>query len=255
MLYGVKPLDPLTLGASALVLGSVALVATLVPARRAARSTRSTRFGRNKRAEGSGVGLGRKRTSPREGNQEVSSMQRLFNLRGRVPAWLRPTYQGAILPLRLGLGWGGKLLVAALLGMLMLLLGGERGLVLFGELTLVAIAAGAVAGTLHGMLRPVQRWGGPLGTWLQWAVTCFGYVVALVFLTPNSPFFWRDPTFLPLEAGFAALGGLCMVLLDDRSLDRPSEREYQIQQSRKQLWTTARYRRSRLQLERGTVRP
>lgn len=182
-------------------------------------------------------------------------MQRLFEFASQVPAWLRPTYQGAILPLRLALGWGGKLLVAALLGMLMLLVGAERGMVLFGELTLVAIAAGAVAGMLYGMLQPIQRWGGPLGTWLQWAVTLFGYVVALVFFTPNRPFFWRDPTFLPLAAGFAALGGLCMVLLDDRGLDRPSEREYQIQQSRKQLWTTARYRRSRLQLERGTGRP
>lgn len=172
-------------------------------------------------------------------------LQYLFEFANRLPAGLQPTYRGAIFILRMALGWQGKLLVAALLATLMLLAGAERGLVLFGELATVAILAGAAAGTLHGLFQPVQRWGGPLGTWLQWAVTLFGYVVALVFLTPKGPFFWREPTFYPLAAGFAALGGVFMVLLDDRGLDRPSPREFQILQTRKQMWTTARSKRAR----------
>ena len=172
-------------------------------------------------------------------------LQYLFELANRVPAGLQPTYRGAIFILRMALGWQGKLLVAALLATLILLVGAERGLVLFGELAGVAVLAGAVAGTLHGLLRSVQRWGGPLGTWLQWTVTLFGYVVTLVFLMPNGPVARGEPTFYPLAAGFAALGGVFMVLLDDRGLDRPSPREFQILQTRKQLWTTARSKRAR----------
>jgi hypothetical protein len=174
-----------------------------------------------------------------------SMLQRLFAFASRLPAGLQPTYRGAIFILRMALGWQGKLLVGALLATLMLLAGAERGLVLFGELVGVAVLAGAVGGTLHRLLQPVQRWGGPLGTWLQWTVTLFGYVVALAFFTPNGPVARGEPTFYPLAAGFAALGGVLMVLLDDRGLDRPSPREFQILQTRKQLWTTARSKRAR----------
>lgn len=175
-------------------------------------------------------------------------LERLFEYANELPAWLQPTYRGAIFILRMAFGWEGKLFVAALLATVMLLAGAERGLVLFGQLAGVSVLAGAMAGTLHGVLRPVER-AGPLGTWLAWTVVLFGYVVSFVFFTRNGPFSWRDPTFYPLAAGFAALGGLVMVLLDDRSVDRPSPRQFQLLQTRKQLWTTARYKRARLQRE------
>jgi hypothetical protein len=168
----------------------------------------------------------------------------ILELDSQVPDWLRPTYRGAVFILGMAFGWAGALFVAAILALLILMLGGEQGLLLFGGLLAVAVISGAVSGTLYGMLQPLQR-GGPLGSWLRWAVAIFGYFASFVLLTPKGPFTLREPTFYPLAAAVAALAALAMVLLDDRGLDRPSPRQFALQQSRKRLWTTARLRRAR----------
>ena len=170
-------------------------------------------------------------------------LQGLLEFDSRLPAWLRPTYRGAVFILGLASGWAGALFVAAILAILMLMVGGERGLLLFGGLLLVAVCSGAVAGTLHGFLHPLATLGA-FGTWLRWAVVIFGYLATFVLLTPKGPFTLREPTFYPLAAGVAVLGACFMVLLDDRGLDRPSTRRFQLEQIRKRLWTSARLKRA-----------
>lgn len=170
-------------------------------------------------------------------------LQALFEFDSQLPAWLRPTYRGAVFILGMASGWAGALFVAATLAVLMLMVGGERGLLLFGGLLIVAVSAGAVAGMLYGILDPLRTLG-PFGTWLRWAVALFGYLATFVLLTPKGPFTLREPTLYPIAAGLAMLGAVVMVLLDDRRLNRPSARTFQLMQSRKRLWTTARLKRA-----------
>jgi hypothetical protein len=131
-----------------------------------------------------------------------------------------------------------------MLAMLLWLLGAPRGLLFFGKLVLVAVAAGGVAGILHGLLRPLQRWW-PLGSWLYWSIVLMGFGLAVVGLTPAGPFTLAEPTFYPLAASLAALGGLVVVLLDDRSLARPSTRKFRRVRARERLWASARELRAR----------
>jgi hypothetical protein len=177
--------------------------------------------------------------------REVEAMlQDLFEFETCVPAWLRQTYRGALFIPGMASRREGKLLVGATLAMLLLLLGPVQGLVFFGKLGLVAIGAGAVAGTLHGVLRPVERWW-PLGAWVHWTVVILGFGMTVVALTPGGPFTLREPTLYPVAAGFAALAGLAVVLLDDRRLGRSSPRKFRRLQSRERLWANARELRTR----------
>lgn len=171
-------------------------------------------------------------------------LQDLFEFEERLPGGMRPTWRGAVFILRIGLGWQGKLFGAMLVGTEMLMLGARQGMLLFLELTLVAMTAGAVAGTVYGIMRPLQRVSA-LGIWLRWSVTLFAYVLAFIRLTPSGPFTLHDPAVYPIAAGFAVLGGAFAVLVDDRSLLRPSNRKFELQQLRKRLWTRARARRLR----------
>lgn len=180
-------------------------------------------------------------------------LERLLELEKRIPAWLRPTYRGALFIFGMSSGLGGKLFVAVILATLMLLAGAERGLALFLGLALVAVIAGAVAGTLRGILKPLDDWGRP-GGWLRSAVTIFGFITTGVFLTPEGPFARADPTFYPVAAAFAALAAGFFVLLDDRRPGRLSPHKFA---SRQRLWTASRQARLRslLRTDRGMNRP
>ena len=170
-------------------------------------------------------------------------VEELFELERKLPRWLRPAYHGAVFILGFGSGWEGKLYVGLIVVMLMVLAGPLAGLKLFLGLALVLMAGGAVAGTLHAWLEPVQT-AGALGTWLQWTGSFFGFILAVALATPTGPFSLRDPTFYPVAAGVAALGGLLLVFLDDRRPGRPLPRQYAEQERRRRWFATAGIRRA-----------
>jgi hypothetical protein len=172
-------------------------------------------------------------------------LQRLFDLEAKLPAWLRPTYRGALFLLGMGLGWAGKLFALGILATLMLLAGAGRGLALFSGLLAVAIIAGAVGGTIRGILQPVERWG-PIGTWLRWTLSIFAYVAAFGFLTPEGPFSRQYPAFYVFAAGTCALGAGGLLLLDDRRWGRPSPHRFRAIQRRERLWAAAARVRARV---------
>ena len=172
-------------------------------------------------------------------------LRRLFELEPKLPAWLRPTFRGALLILGMSFGWAGKLFALSILATLMLLAGAGRGLALFFGLLGVAVLAGAAGGMIRGILEPMERWG-PLGSWLRWTLSIFGYVVAFGFLTPEGPFSRQYPTFYAIAAGFCALGAGCLLLLDDRRPGRPSPRRFLSIRRRERLWAAAARGRARL---------
>ena len=177
-------------------------------------------------------------------------LQRLFDLEDKLPAWLRATYRGAIFILGMSFGWPGKLFGLGILATLMLLAGAGRGLALFFGLLGVAVLAGATGGTIRGILQPVERWG-PVGSWLRWTLSIFGYVIAFGFLTPQGPFSRQDPTFYAIAAACCALAAGFMLLLDDRRPGRPSPRRFLSIRRRERLWAAAARGRARLRARLG----
>lgn len=175
-----------------------------------------------------------------------SIVPRIFEFESRTPAWLRPTYRGAVFILGLSLGRVGKLLLLGILATLMLMAGPGPGVALFFQLLGVAVIAGAVGGTIHGVLRPLENWG-RVGTWLRWALSIFGHVTAFGFLTPGGPLPMRDAMFYLGAAGFAAVGAGFLILLDDRRSGRPSPRSFRLLQNRERLWAAAERARARMQ--------
>jgi len=173
-------------------------------------------------------------------------LEHMLEFEERLPAGLRPTYRGATFIFGMGRGVAGRLFVLVILATLMLLAGANRGLALFFGLLGVALLAGAVAGTLHGILRPVER-AGLLGTWLCWTITSFGYITAFGLLTPRGPVSLRDPTFYAFAAIISGLSAICLTLLDDRGPGRPTPRRFQSLQSRQRLWAAAAEVRARMQ--------
>lgn len=179
-----------------------------------------------------------------------SVVQRIFELEGRTPAWLRPTYRGAVFILGLSLGGVGKIFVLGILGTLMLMAGASPGVALFLRLLGVAVIAGAVGGTIHGVLRSLENWG-RVGTWLRWALAIFGHLTAFGFLTPGGPLPMRDAMFYVGAAGFAAVGAGFLILLDDRRSGRPSPRSFRLLQNHERLWAAAERARARMQSRQG----
>ena len=172
-------------------------------------------------------------------------LQDLLELECQMPAWLRPTYRGALFIFGMSVGWAGKLFTLSILATLTLLAGVEGGVLLFLGSLAVAMGAGAAAGTVHGILYPLERLG-QLGTWLRWAGSSFACLVAIPVLAPKGPLS-LDPTFFSLAAAVSALSAGCLILLDDRRPTRPSFRRFQSRQRRARLFAAARGARARLQ--------
>jgi len=173
-------------------------------------------------------------------------VQRLFDLEARLPAWLRPTWRGALFIFGMSFGWIGKLFVLLILATLMLLAGPGPGAALFLRLLLVVVTAGALGGTLRALLQPLERWGA-LGSWLCWTCSIFGYLATLGLLTPTGPFSRQYSTFYAIVAVISALAAGGLVLLDDRRFGRPSPRRFRLLQGRERLWAEAARARVRMQ--------
>lgn len=173
-------------------------------------------------------------------------LQQLFELESRMPDWLRPTYRGALFIPGIASSLAGKLLFAAILALLGLMVGSGPALALFLGLLGVSIVAGAAAGTILGLLRPLETLS-RAGAWLTWTLAIFGFVAAAVLLTPNGPFTLKEPTFYPFAATCSALAAALVVLLDDRRPGRPSPRQFERRQSRERLWASAARLRARME--------
>lgn len=160
-----------------------------------------------------------------------------------LPAWLHPTYRGAVCVLGLIFGLAGRLFLLALLLSLMFMVGPGPGGVLFLKLLAVTAVGGAVGGTIHGILRPLDELG-RAGLWLRWFVAIFGAIVVAVVLTPAGPFSLKDPAFHVIALGLAALGASGLLAADDRRPGRLTRRGYQLCQSHDQLWAAGDRRRA-----------
>lgn len=196
-----------------------------------------------------------------------AALYRLFDLEIRLPAPARHVYRGAVFLLGMALGLRGKLLILAMLSALIFLLGPLQGPLLLLVLTLIAMAAGALAGVVYGLLGPVAR-AGDFGVWFRWAVSMYVYLLVLTIVLPQGPFSIEDPYFHMIAWVFAALGGLGMVLTDDRGASRLSPHQFKMLQNRvllraapRRMWLAMRRkrwkyeaRRKALELE-GELRP
>lgn len=89
--------------------------------------------------------------------------------------------------LGLGAGMAGKLYVVAVVAMRMFVVGARNGLVPLLWMVGVMMIAGAVGGTVHGLLWRLEGRGRP-GSWLWWVGTLLGACAAAVLLTPRGPF-------------------------------------------------------------------
>jgi len=165
-------------------------------------------------------------------------LQGMFEFESQMPAWLRPTYRGAFFILGMSFGWPGKLLVLTILATLMLMAGAAPGSGLFVGLLGIAVMAGAVSGTIHGVLHPLDHWG-RFGAWLRWTLTIFGYVVAFGSLMWWGPFSVGDPGLYAVAAGISTLGAGCLMLLDERRPSRPTPRRLRLLQDRERMWAAA----------------
>ena len=165
-------------------------------------------------------------------------------LERRLPARWHPTYQGAVCFLGLGSGAAGKLYVLTLLLTLILLVGPGLAVVLFLGVLGVTMVAGAVGGTIHGLLRPLDRLG-RAGTWLRWLIAIFAALVASAVLAPDGPFNLDDPALYVAALGAAVLGAGGLLLLDDRRPGRPTPRRFEYLLKRDRLWAAADRARAR----------
>lgn len=156
---------------------------------------------------------------------------RIFDFEIRLPAPARPVYRGGVFILGMALGLRGKLLVIAMLAALIYLLGPLPGPLLLLLLTLVAMGAGALAGVVYGLLNPLAR-AGDFGVWLRWALSIYVYLLILAVALPHGPFSIGDPAFHLIVWVFAALGGLGLVLTDDRGASRLSPHQFKMMQNK-----------------------
>jgi hypothetical protein len=164
----------------------------------------------------------------------------------RLPAWLHPTYRGAVSVLGLTFGLAGRLFLLVLLLSLMFMAGPAPGGVLFLKLFGVTVVAGAIGGTIHGILRPLDELG-RAGLWLRWFVAIFGALVVAVVLTPAGPFSLKDPAFHVIALGLAALGASGLLVADDRRPGRLTRRRYQLSRIHDHLWAASNRRRAERQ--------
>jgi hypothetical protein len=158
----------------------------------------------------------------------------IFDAEEYLPAWVRPTYRGSVFILGLAIGRIGKLLTTSLLAALMLMTGVVRGAGVFLSVVGATMLAGAVAGTMHGILGWMDRYGRP-GAWVQWVASLFVFMAALTLVGPMQLLSLAEPLFYPMAGTLAALGALALVLDDDRRPGRPSPHEFRLRQGRARL--------------------
>ncbi len=173
-------------------------------------------------------------------------MPHIFEFERRLPAWLRPTCRGAVCLFGLGRGVAGKLYVATLVITLMVMVGPGNGVMLFLSLVALIATAGAVGGTIHGLLGSLAG-RGALGVWLRWFAALLGACIAAVLLTPRGPFSLQDPVVLILIAGTCMVAAGCLTLLDDRQPGRLTPHQYRWLQHRDRRWTAAKANRAPVQ--------
>jgi hypothetical protein len=186
-------------------------------------------------------------------------LYRLFDFEIRVPAALRSTYRGGVVILGMLLGMRGKILLMAMVAVLIYMLGPLHGPLLLLRLTAVAIAAGAVAGAVYGLLYPLPR-AGDFGVWFRWAVTLYVYFAAITVMFPDGPFTLGDPAFHWLATLFAVVIAFGIVLTDDRGASRLSPRNFRLLQNRillraapRRMWYATRRKRARYEARRRAL--
>lgn len=186
-------------------------------------------------------------------------LYRAFDFEIRVPPRLRAPYRGAVFILGMGLGLRGKILIVAMFSVLVFQLGPFRGPLLLGVLTLTAMAAGVVAGGVYGLLHPLAKVG-DFGVWFRWALSIYAYLVSLTILMPKGPFSITDPVFHMIAWVFAALGGLGLVLTDDRGASRLSPHQFKLLQNKvllraapRRMWAGMRRKRWKLEARRKAL--
>jgi hypothetical protein len=180
-------------------------------------------------------------------------LYRIFDFEIKVPQPSRALYRGAVFILGMGLGLRGKILIVAILSALIFLLGPLHGPLLLIVMTLIAMAAGALAGVVYGLLNPLAK-AGDFGVWFRWALSIYVYLVVLTAFFPQGPFSIGDPVFHLIAGVFSALGALGMVITDDRGAGRLSPRQFKMLQNKvllraapRRMW--ARMRRKRWKFE------
>jgi hypothetical protein len=154
-------------------------------------------------------------------------LYQLFDLEARLPRWLRSPYRGAVFIFGLILGWHGKLFLLLVLASLIILAGPSQGIRLLSRFLGIALLAGGAAGIVSGMLEPLGRTG-RLGVWFRWTLTIFAYLAAISLLLPPVPFALPDPIFFWGAGTLSVLGGLGMVLTDDRSKNRLPPHQFRL---------------------------
>ena len=186
-------------------------------------------------------------------------LYRIFDLEIRLPQPSRPAYRGAVFILGMGLGLRGKLLMVAMFSALIFLLGPLHGPLLLIGLTLLAMAAGTLAGVVYGLLHPLAK-GGDFGVWFRWALSIYVYLAILTVSLPQGPFSIRDSSFHLIAWVFAALGGLGLVLTDDRGASRLSPRQFKLLQNKvllraapRRMWAAMRRKRWKYEARRKAL--
>ena len=186
-------------------------------------------------------------------------LYRIFDFECRLPPPARPAYRGAVFILGMGLGLRGKILIVAMFSALIFLLGPLNGPLLLLVMTLMAMAADALAGVVYGLLDPMAR-AGDFGVWFRWAISIYVYLVILTMAFPRGPFSIEDPSFHLIAAIFSALGALGMVLTDDRGASRLSPRQFKLLQNKvllhaapRRMWSVMRRKRWKIEARRKAL--
>lgn len=186
-------------------------------------------------------------------------LYRIFDFEIRVPPLLRSPYRGAVFILGMLLGIRGKILLLATIAALVFQVGPLHGILLLLVLTIVAMAAGGIAGGVYGLLPHLVR-AGDFGVWLRWVISIYAYLAALTVLIPQGPFTLEDPAFHRVAALFSMVGALGIVLTDDRGAARLSPRNFRLLQNRillraapRRMWYVTRRKRARYEVRRKTL--
>jgi hypothetical protein len=163
-----------------------------------------------------------------------SRIYRIFDAELYLPEWARPSYRGAVFIFGTIIGWVGRIVAACLLLALMLMTGVGPGAGVFLAVIGATVLAGTVAGTVSGILSWLDRFG-RVGGWFQWTASIFAFIAVLSLFGPMRLLPLSEPLFHLIAGSISVLGGLAIVLDDDRAAGRPSPREFRLLQGRIRL--------------------